>query len=85
MVALCRVGGTGAAVHVWDLLKEVAVVSITSTIVTFQFSSVTQSLPTLCNPLDCSPPGSSALGVFQARTLEWVAISFSRRSSQPRD
>ena len=39
----------------------------------------------LCNPMDCSPPGSSVHGVFQARVLEWVAISFSRESSQPRD
>ena len=39
----------------------------------------------LCNPLDCSPPGSSVHGILQARTLEWVAISFSRSSSQPRD
>ena len=37
----------------------------------------------LCNPMDCSPPGSSDHGILQARTLEWVAISFSRRSSQP--
>ena len=36
-------------------------------------------------PMDCSPPGSSVHGIFQARVLEWVAISFSRGSSQPRD
>ena len=36
-----------------------------------------QSCPTLCDPLDCSPPGSSVHGVLQARILEWVAISFS--------
>ena len=36
-----------------------------------------QSCPTLCNPIDCSPPGSSVSGILQARTLEWVAISFS--------
>ena len=40
---------------------------------------------TLCNPKDCSPPGSSVCGIFQARILEWVAISFSRGSFQPRD
>ena len=40
-------------------------------------SEVAQSCPTLCNPRDCSPPGSSVHGIFQARTLEWVAISFS--------
>ena len=39
---------------------------------------------TLCDSMDCSPPGSSLHGIFQARILEWVAISFSRRSSQPR-
>ena len=46
---------------------------------------VAQSCPTLCNPMDCSPPGSSIHGIFQARVLGWVAISFSRESSQPRD
>ena len=44
-----------------------------------------QSCLTLCDPKDCSPPGSSVYGIFQARILEWVAISFSRRSSRPRD
>ena len=37
-----------------------------------------QSCLTLCNPMDCSPPGSSVHGIFQARILEWVAVSFSR-------
>ena len=37
---------------------------------------VTQSCQTLCNPMDCSPPGSSVYGILQARILEWVAISF---------
>ena len=36
-----------------------------------------QSCPTLCNPIDASPPGSPVPGILQARTLEWVAISFS--------
>ena len=40
---------------------------------------------TLCNPMDCSLPGSSVHGILQARILEWVTISFSRGSSQPRD
>ena len=47
-------------------------------------SEVTQSCLTLCNPMDCSLPGSSVLGIFQAPVLEWIAISFSRESSQPR-
>ena len=48
-------------------------------------SEVTQSCLTLCDPTDCSLPGSSIHGIFQARVLEWVAIPFSRGSSQPRD
>ena len=44
-----------------------------------------QSCRTLCNPVDCNPSGSSVHGNFQARILEWVAIPFSRGSSQPRD
>ena len=40
-------------------------------------SEVAQSRPTLCDPMDCSLPGSSAHGIFQARVLEWVAIAFS--------
>ena len=46
---------------------------------------VTHSCLTLCNPMDCSPPGSSVHGILQARILEWVPIPFSRESSQPRD
>ena len=46
---------------------------------------VTQSCPTLCDHLDCSPPGSSVHRILQARILEWVAILFSRGSSQPKD
>ena len=49
------------------------------------WSEVAQSCPTLCNPLDCSLTAFFVHGIFQARILEWVAISFSRRSSQPRD
>ena len=48
-------------------------------------SEVAQSCPTLCDPMDYSLPGSSAHGILQARVLEWVAISFSRGSSLPRD
>ena len=44
-----------------------------------------QSCPTLCDPMDCSPPGSSVHGIFQARILEWVAMPFSRGLSQHRD
>ena len=56
----------------WLLLKKVKVL-------------VAQSSPTLCDPTDGSPPRFSAHATFQTRTLEWVAISFSRGSSQARD
>ena len=46
---------------------------------------VAQLCPTFCDPIDCSLPGSSAHGIFQARLLEWVAIYFSRGSFWPRD
>ena len=44
-----------------------------------------QSCPTLCDPMNCSLPGSSIHGILQARILEWVVIAFSRGSSRPRD
>ena len=43
-----------------------------------------QSCPTVCHPMDCGPPDSSVLGIFQARIMKWVAISYSRGSSPPR-
>ena len=46
---------------------------------------VAQPCPALCNPMDCSPSGSSVHGILQARILEWVAMPSSRGSSQPRD
>ena len=46
---------------------------------------VAQLCPTLCNSVDCSPPGSSVHGILQTRILEWVAIPFSRGSSWPKD
>ena len=48
-------------------------------------SEVAQSCPTLCDPMDCSLPGSSVHGISQARILEWAAISFSTACSQPRN
>ena len=48
-------------------------------------SEVAQACLTLCNPMDCSPPGTSVHGILQARILEQVAISSFRGSSQPRD
>ena len=48
-------------------------------------SEVAQSCLTLCTPMDCSLPSSFLHGILQGRVMEWVAISFSRGSSQPRD
>ena len=45
---------------------------------------VVQSCPAVCDPVDCSPPGSSLHGILQAKTLVWVAIPFSRGPSQSR-
>ena len=69
---------------IWRYFADVA--SICSQLLLSQSESeVAQSCPTLCDPMDCSLPGSSVHGIFQARVLEWVVISFSSRSSQPRD
>ena len=46
---------------------------------------VSQSCLTLCDPMDCSPPGSLSMGILLARILEWVAMASSRGSCQPRD
>ena len=46
---------------------------------------VAKSYPTLCDPVECSLPGSSIREIFQARILQWVTISFFRGSSGPRD
>ena len=46
---------------------------------------VAQLCPTLCDPTNCSPPGSSVHGIIQAKILEWIAIPFSKGSYQPRD
>ena len=66
----------GQACQIWEFLNV-------STLVVCML--VTQLCVTLCNPMDSSPPGSSAHGIIQARILEWVAIFYSRGSSRPRD
>ena len=53
--------------------------------VTHERAKSLQSCPTLCNPMDCSPPGSSVHGILQARILEWVAVPSSKGSFQPKD
>ena len=70
----------------WDFPgKSMEWVAIAFSIHISIVSSVPQLCPTLCNPMDCILPSSSVHGIFQARVLEWIAISFSRGSSQPRD
>ena len=56
--------------------------SVSSILYYYFCGLVTKSCPTLCDPLDYSPPGSSVHGIVQARVLEWVAISSSRGSSR---
>ena len=74
-------------VHYWGSLKPNQKAGLWRTLflLCVCMFSVTQSCLTLCDPMDYSPPGSSVHGIFQARILEWVAISFSRGSFQPRD
>ena len=67
-------GGSGLGEGVWYIFRLAK-----------KESEVIQSCLTLCNPVDCGLWGSSVHGIFQARILEWVAISFSRGSFQPRD
>ena len=79
-------------------MKMIITVTISSGYVRIQWLHVHRALESVtvvaqllchvqqfCKPIDCSPPGSSVHGIFQARTLEWVTISFSRGSSWPRN
>ena len=67
----------------WLSVQEYDKGSVGSRFVGKKEREITQSWPTLCDPMDCRLPGSSVHGIFQARVLEWVAISFYRGSSQP--
>ena len=80
-----RVFSFGATYQLWSSQSTIERVALEQHSVCMCAQSVTQSYPTLGDPMDCSPPGSSVHGIFQARILEWAAISFSNRSSQPRD
>ena len=65
--------GEGGSEASWNSISAVLVTQTLS-----PRCSVAQSGPTLCNPMNCSPPGSFVQGTLQARIMEWVAISFSR-------
>ena len=81
----CPVAGRTEPSRTWSL-TVIPVSSLPDSLLSIESESeVTQSCLTLCDPMDGSLPGSSVHSIFQARVLEWVAISFSRRSSQPRD
>ena len=69
----------------WSLRINGSIIFISVTHKLLFYCSVVQLCPNLCDPVDCSPPGSSVHGISQARILEWVDIPFSRGSSQPRD
>ena len=73
--------GEGRTLRLWDPSLDWLYISIRGCAVCL----VAQSCPTLCDPVDCSPPGSSIHGILQTRTREWVAMPSSRGSSQPRD
>ena len=59
--------------------------SLETTIIAIKWVKVAQSCSTLCDPIDCSSPESSAHWILQARILEWVTVPFSKGSSRPRD
>jgi len=69
----------------WAILCQLPAQHLESPVLHESDSEVAQSCPTLCDPMNCSLPGSSVHGIFQARILERVAISFSRGSFRPRD
>ena len=69
----------------WSWGREINSVSEPVAEITLIFIILTQLCPTLCDHMDCSPPGSCVHGILQARILEWVAISYSRGSSGPSD
>ena len=70
-----------------DFTRKVSLKKLpeTCTINTCVHAKLLQSCPTLCKPMDCSPPGSSVCKILQARILEWVAMPSSRGSSRSRD
>ena len=83
--ALCGWGRKNKEAHVCIPPNSACLFPYGPTVSLLCVRSVAQSYLTLCDPMDCSPPGFSVHGISQARILEWVATSFSRESSQARD
>ena len=69
------------AIHICSLLNQSSETALF--LMWVLFAKSLQSGPTLCDPMDCSPPGSSVHGILQARILEWVAVSFSKDLPNP--
>ena len=67
----------------WSFYLSLIIMNNSENLYTYM-CSIAQSCLTLCGPMDCTLPGSSAHGIFQARISEWVAVPFSRGSSQTR-
>ena len=85
-LALCEVTDKEMNAHeIWVFFIIIIIMANTHVCFVYVCVKVTQLCPTLCDPTDCSPPGSSVHGILQARILEWVATPFSRGSSLPRD
>ena len=82
---VCVLMTVGYVVISMILTSTLTSLNLTVLLYEVKWSEVAQLCPTLCDPMDCSLPGSSVHGIFQARELEWVAISFSRGSLRPRD
>ena len=78
-------GGLQRVRHDWAMITQYTVIQQSHCNTMTLWREVAQSCPTLCDPMDCSLPGFSDHGIFQTRVLEWVAISFSRGSSRPRN
>ena len=90
MYILCVFGYTNADMYIQPLITHLwqpNTLLFLKNVLKYSESEieVSQSCLTLCDPMDCSPPGSSVHGISQARIPEWVAISFSRGFSRPQD
>ena len=77
MISFIFCGGGAAEGHVHSDVRFAFKLKICSSFNVWFGGLVAKSCPTLCDCMDCSPPGSSVHGIFQARMLEWIAISFS--------
>ena len=70
-----------SSLYIWKFLVHILLKSSLKDFEHYLAAKSCQSCPTLCDPIDVSPPGSPIPGILQARILEWVAIPFSRGSS----